>query len=324
MRPTGKLHVGHYFGALENYVKYQDDYECYFMVADLHALTTEYENPQELRANTEEMVLDWLSAGISPEKSAVFVQSHLPEHSELHLLLSMLTPLSWLERNPTYKEQMREMSTRDLQMYGFLGYPVLQAADILIYKANAVPVGEDQLPHLELTREIVRRFNHMYKEEVFPEPQPILTQTPKLPGTDGRKMSKSYDNAVFLSDDADTVHKKIFSMITDPQKIRKNDPGHPEICNVFSHHNVFTKALVPQIEADCKSGALGCVDCKKKLTENMNGWLSPFRERRKKYEAQKGDIKLILSKGKEKASQKARATLNDVKKAMGVMLPGGG
>ncbi len=324
MRPTGKLHVGHYFGALENYVKYQDEYECYFMVADLHALTTEYEDPHELRENTLEMVLDWLAAGIDPEKSTIFVQSHLPEHSELHLLLSMLVPLSWLERNPTYKEQLREIETRDLQMYGFLGYPVLQAADILMYKATAVPVGEDQLPHLELTREIVRRFNHMYKTEVFPEPQPILTQTPKLPGTDGRKMSKSYDNAIFLSDDAEGARKKFFSMITDPQKLRKNDPGHPEICNVFSHHNVFTAPEVPQIESDCKSGALGCVDCKKKLTENMNAWLSPFRERRKSYEAQKGDIKLILSKGKEKASQKAKETLNDVKKVMGVMLPGGG
>ena len=324
MRPTGKLHVGHYFGALENYVKYQDEYECYFMVADLHALTTEYEDPHELRENTLEMVLDWLAAGIDPEKSTVFVQSHVPEHSELHLLLSMLVPLSWLERNPTYKEQLREIETRDLQMYGFLGYPVLQAADILMYKANAVPVGEDQLPHLELTREIVRRFNHMYKTDIFPEPQPLLTQTPKLPGTDGRKMSKSYDNAIFLSDDAESARKKIFSMITDPQKIRKNDPGHPEICNVFSHHNVFTAAEVPQIEADCKSGALGCVDCKKKLTENMNAWLAPLRERRKNYEAQKGDIKLILEKGKEKASRRAKETLNDVKKVMGLMLPGGG
>lgn len=324
MRPTGKLHVGHYFGALENYVKYQDEYECYFMVADMHALTTEYEETKALHDNTLEMILDWLSAGLEPEKCVMFVQSHVPQHAELNLFLSMLTPLSWLERNPTYKEQMREITTRDLQMYGFLGYPVLQAADILLYKANIVPVGEDQLPHLELTREIVRRFNHIYKADVFPEPQAKLTQTPKLPGTDGRKMSKSYDNAIFLSDDADTVRKKVFSMITDPQKIRKNDPGHPEICNVFSHHKVFSAAQVADIERDCKSGELGCVDCKKNLTENMNEWLSPLREKRKAYEAQKSDIFRILKEGKETAVKKAEETLTDVKKAVGVLLPEGG
>ncbi len=321
MRPTGKLHIGHYFGALENWVKYQDEYECYFMIADMHALTTNYDETKELHAHTIEMVTDWISAGLDPQKCTLFVQSHVPQHAELNLFLSMITPLSWLERNPTYKELLREITTRDLQMYGFLGYPVLQAADILLYKADAVPVGEDQLPHLELTREIVRRFNHIYNADIFPEPQAILTQTPKLPGTDGRKMSKSYDNAIFLSDEPDNVHKKIFSMITDPQKIRKNDPGHPEICNVFAHHKVFTAAQVPQIEADCKSGALGCVDCKKNLVENMNNWLNPLREKHTKYEAQKDEIIRILKQGKEKAIIKAEQTLTEVKKTVGMMLP---
>ena len=256
MRPTGALHLGNYFGALENWVKLQDEYECYFFVADWHALTTGYEDTSQIKNNINDLVIDWLSAGLDPEKCVIFLQSSIKEHAELHLLFSMTTPLSWLLRCPTYKDQINQLKDKNITTYGFLGYPCLQAADILIYKAGFVPVGEDQLPHLELTREIARRFNYLFGE-VFPEPQAILTKAKVLPGTDGRKMSKSYGNTIALSDSPDTIRKKVSSMITDPARIRKDDPGHPEVCTVFSFHKVFNENEVPEIEQHCRGGKIG-------------------------------------------------------------------
>ncbi|MGB4648496.1 MAG: tryptophan--tRNA ligase, partial [Acetivibrionales bacterium] len=250
MRPTGALHLGNYFGALENWVKLQDEYDCYYFIADWHALTTGYEDTSELKSNINSMVIDWLSAGLDPEKCTIFLQSSVKEHAELHLLFSMMTPLSWLYRCPTYKDQLAQLKDRNITTYGFLGYPCLQAADILMYKAAAVPVGEDQVPHVELTREMARRFNYIFGE-VFPEPQAKLTKAKVLPGTDGRKMSKSYNNTIALSDDPDTVRKKVMSMVTDPARIRKDDPGHPEVCTVFSFHKVFNEEGVADTEAQC-------------------------------------------------------------------------
>lgn len=263
MRPTGALHLGNYFGALENWVKLQDEYDCYYFIADWHALTTGYEDTSELKSNINSMVIDWLSAGLDPEKCTIFLQSSVKEHAELHLLFSMMTPLSWLYRCPTYKDQLAQLKDRNITTYGFLGYPCLQAADILMYKAAAVPVGEDQVPHVELTREMARRFNYIFGE-VFPEPQAKLTKAKVLPGTDGRKMSKSYNNTIALSDDPDTVRKKVMSMVTDPARIRKDDPGHPEVCTVFSFHKVFNEEGVADTEAQCRAGSIGCVQCKKR------------------------------------------------------------
>ena len=239
MRPTGKLHLGHLVGALNNWVELQKKYTCIFGIVDWHALMGEYEQSKEIADNIIEMAIDWVACGIDPGQSILFVQSHVPEHVELQMILSCITPLGWLERNPTYKEQLREVKTRDLQTYGFLGYPVLQAADILLYKADAVPIGEDQLPHIELTREIARRFNHIYKTKLCSDCKAILTETPRLLGLDGRKMSKSYQNAIDLSDSADTIKKKVKNMFTDPKRLRLTDPGHPDECNVFSYHEVF-------------------------------------------------------------------------------------
>jgi len=280
MRPTGALHLGNYFGALENWVKLQDEYECYFFVADWHALTTGYEDTSQIKNNINDLVIDWLSAGLDPEKCVIFLQSSIKEHAELHLLFSMTTPLSWLLRCPTYKDQINQLKDKNITTYGFLGYPCLQAADILIYKAGFVPVGEDQLPHLELTRELQEEFNYLFGE-VFPEPQAILTKAKVLPGTDGRKMSKSYGNTIALSDSPDTIRKKVSSMITDPARIRKDDPGHPEVCTVFSFHKVFNENEVPEIEQHCRGGKIGCVQCKKNLLTKWWSIWSPYMKKAK-------------------------------------------
>ncbi|HHV28860.1 MAG TPA: tryptophan--tRNA ligase [Clostridium sp.] len=315
MRPTGALHLGNYFGALENWVKLQDDYDCYFFVADWHALTTGYEDTSEIKNNINDLVIDWISAGLDPEKCVIFLQSSIKEHAELHLLFSMTTPLSWLLRCPTYKDQLNQLKDKNITTYGFLGYPCLQAADILIYKAGFVPVGEDQLPHLELTREIARRFNYLF-DEVFPEPQAILTKAKVLPGTDGRKMSKSYGNTIALSDSPDEVRKKVSTMITDPARIKKDDPGHPEVCTVFSFHKVFNEAEVPEVEEQCRGGKIGCVQCKKNLANKMVEHLGPIYERRQKILENPGMVKEIIANGNEKARKIAQQTMEDVRKAM--------
>ncbi|MEN2774104.1 tryptophan--tRNA ligase [Acetivibrio clariflavus] len=315
MRPTGALHLGNYFGALENWVKLQDDYECFFFVADWHALTTGYEDTSEIKSNINELVIDWISAGLDPEKCTIFLQSKIKEHAELHLLFSMITPLSWLLRCPTYKDQLNQLKDKNITTYGFLGYPNLQAADILIYKAGFVPVGEDQLPHLELTREIARRFNFLFGE-VFPEPQAILTKAKVLPGTDGRKMSKSYGNTIALSDDPDTIRKKVSTMVTDPARIRKDDPGHPEVCTVFSFHKVFNEAELPEIEESCRGGKIGCVQCKRNLADKMVKYFEPIHERRQKILEKPEMIKEVLHEGNKKAEEKAKKTMEEVRSAM--------
>lgn len=316
MRPTGKLHLGNLIGALQNWVELQKDYECFYFVADWHALTTEYTDTKEIKENIKEMLIDWLSAGIDPEKSTIFVQSKILQHSELHLLLSMITPLSWLERCPTYKEQLKEMKERDLTTYGFLGYPVLQAADILIYKADYVPVGEDQLPHLELAREIARRFNYIYKKEIFPEPVAKLTKFPKLPGIDGRKMSKSYENCIYLSDTPDKIVKKVNLMFTDPQKIKLHDVGHPDNCVVFAYHKIYNQENIDEIEKKCRSGKLGCVEDKKNLSNIIISSLSKFWERRKNYEKNPELLEKILEEGCDKARKVAEETMKEVREAV--------
>src|ERR1700685_2083104 len=266
MRPTGKLHLGNYVGALQNWVKMQDAYECFFCVVDWHALTTDYADTSKVKENSLGVPFDWLAAGLDPEKSVMFLQSHVPEHAELHLLFSMITPLGWLERVPTYKEQRENIAEKDLSTYGFLGYPVLQAADILIYKGDFVPVGEDQVPHVELTREIARRFNMFYSldaKSVFPEPQPLLTPTPKLPGTDGRKMSKSYGNAIMLTDPEPVVRQKLKTMVTDPARVRRSDPGNPDVCPVGDLHKIFSdNATIAKVYEGCGSAGIGCIECK--------------------------------------------------------------
>lgn len=314
MRPSGKLHLGHLYGALSNWVKFQDEYQCFYMVADWHALTTDYADTSNVSANTKEMVIDWLTVGIDPAKSVIFRQSDIIEHAELFLLLSMVTPLGWLFRCPTYKEQLKEIKDKDIHTFGFLGYPVLQAADILIYKASAVPVGEDQLPHLELTREICRRFNNYYGE-LFPEPQALLTKAARVPGIDARKMSKSYGNAITLGEEPDSIKKKVQQMFTDPVKIRANDPGHPEGCVVFAFHEIFNKDF-KIIETECKQGARGCVTCKKQLMEFLESAIAPLREKRKALSAETGLVEKILEEGGKKAKEAAFATMKDVRKAL--------
>ena len=316
MRPTGRMHLGHLVGALDNWVRLQDEYDCFFMVADWHALMGEYENSSLLPEFMLDNVIDWLSAGIDPDKSTLFIQSDVSPHLDLYMIFSCLTPLGWLERCPTYKEQLREAKTRDLNTYGFLGYPVLQAADILVYKADAVPVGEDQLPHLELTREIGRRFNSLYKKEVFPQPQAILTKTPRLLGLDGRKMSKSYDNTVNLSDSEDTIRKKVAKMVTDPQRIKLTDPGRPEKCNVFCYYEVFIPQAKEEVCEWCTQAKLGCTECKERFAEGIIQKLSPFHKRRVEFLKDSAGIRKILQKGKEKALVMALETLREVKEAM--------
>jgi tryptophanyl-tRNA synthetase len=318
MRPTGKLHLGHYHGALTNWLRLQERYQCYFFVADWHALTTDYATPQGIRQNTLEMVIDWLSVGLDPAKSVIFRQSSVIEHAELHLLYSMITPVSWLERNPTYKEQMREIVGKDLSNYGFLGYPVLQAADITIYKANKVPVGVDQAPHVELTREIVRRFNQLYRP-IFPEPEVLLTEAQKVPGLDGRKMSKSYGNAVFLSDAPQEIDAKISRMMTDPARVKRTDPGEPEKCPAFQLHKIYcTSQEIEYVTQGCRTAGIGCLDCKKIMIKHVIEEVAPIRERRALYEKNPEAVENILAAGNQTAQQKAAETMAEVRESVGL------
>jgi tryptophanyl-tRNA synthetase len=384
MRPTGKLHLGHYFGVIKNWLKLQDSNECFFFVADWHALTNKYKETFDLKQNIYDLVIDWLSCGINPEKSTIFVQSGVKEHSELALLFGMITPKSWLELNPSYKDlkfnlifqyirdflfgknikidqdKLHEIVYKafyhkkdidyegltkdltdlkikqeivneivhnikegdigkDIDTFGFFGYPILMAADILIYNADAVPVGEDQLPHIEITREIARRFNNLYSP-IFKEPQALLTESSKLLGTDGRKMSKSYNNTIALSEPRETLEKKVLSMKTDPQRLKKTDPGRPEICNVFSYHKYFTDSQeVDKIQAKCRIAEIGCVECKRILFENIDKFLSPIREKRKEYEENIGYIEKIIMTGTEKAKEVAKENMKDVRNVMGLI-----
>ena len=314
MRPTGPLHLGHLVGALTNWRDLQDKYECFYMVADWHALMSEYARPDIIAAVVEANIADWLSCGIDPEKSTIFIQSQVKQHAELHLLFSCITPLGWLQRCPTYKEQLKQITDKDIRTYAFLGYPVLQAADILLYKAQAVPVGDDQLPHLELTREITRRFNSLYKTDFFPEPGAILTKIPRLLGIDNRKMSKSYGNFIALSDQPEEILKKSSQMITDPRRVKKTDPGHPEICNVFSYYDVFDKPGIGRTRDWCENAKIGCKQCKKGLAEIVIELLKPIRLKRKKLLDDKLQIKKVLKEGNEKAAALASKTMKDVKR----------
>jgi len=353
MRPTGKLHLGNYVGALQNWVGMQDQYECFFCVVDWHALTTDYADTSHVKENSLEVAFDWLAAGLDPEKSVLFLQSHVPAHAELHLLLSMITPLGWLERVPTYKEQRDNIKDKDLGTYGFLGYPVLQAADILIYKADVVPVGEDQVAHVELTREIARRFNSLYgtmrivdtprltddqrewlaKEGrpilsnadnvfyygVFPEPQTLLTPAAKLPGTDGRKMSKSYGNTIMLADPEPVVRQKLKTMVTDPARVRRSDPGNPDVCPVGDLHKIFSsKETMAKVDDGCRSAGIGCIECKGWAADALVKLLNPMQERRKKFEENPRLAWDILEAGTERARKAAGETMKDVRAAMGM------
>lgn len=369
MRPTGKLHLGNYVGALQNWVGMQDQYECFFCVVDWHALTTDYADTSQVKENLIEVMLDWLAAGLDPERCTMFIQSHVPQHAELHLLFSMITPLGWLERVPTYKEQRDNISDKDLSTYGFLGYPVLQAADILIYKGDFVPVGEDQVPHVELTREIARRFNafyplgkiwvtdtdtahltqqqreHLIKDGrqilpdqswvfheaelhpkyngvfVFPEPQPLLTPTPKLPGTDGRKMSKSYGNTIMLTDPEPAVRQKLKTMVTDPARVRRTDPGNPDVCPVGDLHKIFSdRTTMAKVNEGCRSAGIGCIECKGWAADALVTILNPMQDRRKKYEDNPRLAWDILETGSAKARTVADATMAEVRDAMGMSL----
>jgi tryptophanyl-tRNA synthetase len=388
MRPTGRLHLGHLFGVIHNWVKLQHEYECYFFVADWHALTTNYENPQVIEESIWEMVIDWLAAGVSPSAATLFVQSRVPEHAELHLLLSMMTPLGWLERVPSYKDMQENLKDRDIDTYGFLGYPLLQSADILIYRAGLVPVGADQVAHVELTREVARRFNHLYGKEpdyeetaraaiakmgkkiarlyeelrrkyqeqgdqesleraqallaeqqnisvgdrerlfgylegggkiILPEPQAKLTPAAKMPGLDGRKMSKSYDNIITLRDHSDEVNKKIRTMPTDPARVRKTDPGNPDLCPVWQFHEIFSDTQTRDwVQQGCRSAGIGCIDCKKPIIEAISAELEPIRDRARQYENNPDLVRNVIVEGTEKARDMARDTLQDVRQAMGL------
>jgi tryptophanyl-tRNA synthetase len=325
MRSTGKLHLGNYVGALENWVRMQDEYECFFCVADWHALTTDYADTSRVKQNSLDVALDWLAAGLDPEKSVIFIQSHVPAHAELHLLFSMITPLGWLERVPTYKEQRDNIKDKDLGTYGFLGYPVLQAADILVYKADTVPVGEDQVAHVELTREIARRFNGLYAKTdgagVLPEPQSLLTPSPKLRGTDGRKMSKSYGNTILLTDPEPVVRQKLKTSVTDPARVRRSDPGDPDKCPVGDLHKIFSdKATLEKVYTGCRSAGIGCIECKGWAADALVQLLNPMQQRRKKYEENPRMAWDILEEGTRRASLAAAETMKDVRDAMGMSL----
>jgi tryptophanyl-tRNA synthetase len=359
MRSTGKLHLGNYVGALENWVRMQDEFDCFFFIADWHALTTDYADTSRVKQNSVDVLLDWLAAGLDPEKCVMFIQSHVPAHAELHLLLSMITPLGWLERVPTYKEQKENIKEKDLGTYGFLGYPVLQSADILIYKADVVPVGEDQVAHVELTREIARRFNGFYMkrfvirrqgpgvvssdgrrvrlepgveldprtdyviqpEPVFPEPKSLLTPAAKLPGTDGRKMSKSYGNAIMLTDPEPVVRQKLKTMVTDPARIRRSDPGNPDLCPVGDLHKIFSSTeTMAKVNEGCRSAGIGCIECKGRAADALVKILNPMQERRQKYADNPRLAWDILEAGSSRARDVAGATMNEVRDAMGISL----
>ena len=354
MRPTGKLHLGNYVGALENWVRMQEQYECFFVIVDWHALTTDYADTSHLKENLVDVLLDWLAAGLDPEKCVMFILSHVPVHAELHLLLSMITPLGWLERVPTYKEQKENIKEKDLGTYGFLGYPVLQSADILIYKADVVPVGEDQVAHVELTREVARRFNGIYAQPivvrnsdrltpvqrdfltslgqqitqdadyvfhwaVFPEPAALLTPAPRLPGTDGRKMSKSYDNTIMLTDPEPVVRQKLKTMVTDPARVRRTDPGNPDVCPVGDLHKIFSNPeTMAKVNEGCRSAGIGCIECKSWVADALVKILQPMQERRKKYEDNPRLAWDILEAGSARAREVAGATMDEVRKSMGL------
>jgi tryptophanyl-tRNA synthetase len=354
MRPTGKLNLGNYVGALENWVRMQEQYECFFVIVDWHALTTDYADTSHLKENLVDVLLDWLAAGLDPEKCVMFIQSHVPVHAELHLLLSMITPLGWLERVPTYKEQKENIKEKDLGTYGFLGYPVLQSADILIYKADVVPVGEDQVAHVELTREVARRFNGIYAQPivvrnsdrltpvqrdfltslgqqitqdadyvfhwaVFPEPAALLTPAPRLPGTDGRKMSKSYDNTIMLTDPEPVVRQKLKTMVTDPARVRRTDPGNPDVCPVGDLHKIFSNPeTMAKVNEGCRSAGIGCIECKSWVADALVKILQPMQERRKKYEDNPRLAWDILEAGSARAREVAGATMDEVRKSMGL------
>jgi tryptophanyl-tRNA synthetase len=328
MRPTGKLHLGNYMGALYNWVRLQDEYNCYFFVADWHALTTDYADTANVRQNTLEVALDWLGAGLDPERCVLFVQSLVPQHAELHLLLSMIIPLGWLERVPTYKEQQQQMSEKDLTTYGFLGYPLLMATDILIYQADFVPVGQDQVAHVEVTREVARRFNHFYPgvaDEILPEPQVLLTPSPKLPGTDGRKMSKSYGNSILLTDPEPLVRQKLKTMVTDPARVRRTDPGDPDVCPVGDLHKVFSSpATLARVYDGCRSAGIGCIECKGWAADAVVAELQPIQERRRKFEEQPDLVHDILHTGSALARARAEETMVQVREAMRLIAPESG
>jgi len=317
MQPSGLMHLGNYLGALENWKALQEDYECFFFVADWHALSTNYADTSRIREFVRELLIDWLAAGIDPKRSTVFIQSHIPEHAVLHLLLSMMVPVSWLERNPTYKEKQDEIKEKDLSTYGFLGYPVLQAADILLYKPDFVPVGKDQLPHLELTRELARRFNDIYKKQVFPEPKEHLTKFPKVLGTDGRKMSKSYGNTINLSDAEPVVRQKLKTMVTDPARVRRTDTGNPDVCPVYEFHKIYSpQAVQAQINTDCRTAAIGCIDCKKLVADKMVERMAPMWDARASLISHPSRIDEIVQDGSRRAAKVAKATLAEVNEAM--------
>ena len=316
MRPSGLVHLGNWLGALDNWKALQEQYECFFFVADWHALSTNYADTSRIREFVRDMLIDWLAAGIDPARSTVFIQSRVPDHAVLHLLLSMITPIPWLERNPTYKEQQEAIKERDLSTYGFLGYPVLQAADILIYKPDYVPVGKDQLPHLELTRELARRFNHLYRA-VFSEPQEHLTRFPKVLGTDGRKMSKSYGNTINLSDSEPVVRQKLKTMVTDPARVRRHDPGNPDICPVFDFHKIFSPPpIIEQINRECRTAEIGCIDCKKLVADRMVERMAPVWEARASLTKDPKQLEEVIEEGSRRASTEAHRTLEEVTDAM--------
>ncbi|HEY9420012.1 MAG TPA: tryptophan--tRNA ligase [Thermoanaerobaculia bacterium] len=319
MRSTGKIHLGNYFGALKNWVDLQDQYRCFYFAADWHALTSDYADPSQIAQNTIDMVIDWISTGLDPARCTIFIQSMVPDHAELHLLMSMLTPLGWLERVPTYKEQIQQIENKDLATYGFLGYPVLQTVDICIYRAHFVPVGEDQASHLEISREIVRRFNYLYNAEVFPEPQALFTPTPRVPGIDGRKMSKSYGNAINLSDPPEVILQKCKQMFTDPQRLKRSDPGRPEVCNLYDFHKLVSPPDVQErVARECRAAQIGCVDDKKLLAQILIDYLEPFRRRREELVADRDMVYDILLEGSRKAREQTAETMDRVRSAMGL------
>ena len=328
MRPTGQLHLGHLVGALTNWKRLQDQYDCFFMVADWHALMSEYEHPDKLRESVLDNVTDWLAAGIDPARSVIFRQSDVPEHAELYTMLSIITPLGWVERVPTYKEQLQQLEGRDLSTHGFLGYPILQAADIVLYKAHVVPVGEDQLPHLELAREIVRRFHHLYRCDIFPEPKALLTEAPKLLGTDARKMSKSYGNTINLSETPERIRATTQTMFTDPTRIKMSDPGHPETCNVCHYWTVFAPERAERVWEECRTSTRGCVQNKKELAEVLVKLTEPYRVARAPGPPRAGagaggkkgsvDIEAILQDGARRARMVAQQTMHEVRRVIGI------
>ncbi|NMD43253.1 MAG: tryptophan--tRNA ligase [Firmicutes bacterium] len=316
-RPSGRLHLGNYIGALQNWKQLQEHYRCYYFIADWHALTTGYADSHEIKESSREMLLDWLGAGLDPEQAVLFRQSEVKEHAELFLLLAMITPISWLERCPTFKEQLRELEGKEINNYGFLGYPLLQAADILAYRADAVPVGEDQLPHLEITRDTARRFNYLYGK-TLPEPEALLGKYPLLPGIDSRKMSKSYDNYIALADPPETIREKVRRMITDPRRVRRNDPGRPEVCTVYRFQEIFNPAEGAPLEDSCRTAEIGCVQCKEILARRLIEMLAPLQEKRHSLEQQPAYLEEVLREGEKRAREEARATLEAVRGAMGL------